>query len=57
MSKLVHLTLVFAAGVEASESRRGCEEGRCTVLHIQHEGRASKVSDDLCVCVKSLYWG
>jgi hypothetical protein len=36
---------VSSAGVETSESRGGCEEGRCGVLHIQHEGRASEVTD------------
>jgi hypothetical protein len=39
---------VFSAGVETSESRGGREEGRCGVLHIQYEGRASEVTDILC---------
>jgi hypothetical protein len=37
-----------SAGVKTSESRGGREEGRCRVLHIQYEGRASKVTDVLC---------
>lgn len=40
--------LSFSAGVETSESRGGREEGGRGVLHVQHEGGTSEVSDNPC---------